>query len=208
MVVGLMRHIRNFPLVSSHEKVQGPNSQPGYRHILTLAKVLVEVWSLQGLPDNRMDRLITLWQRLPEGDKQRVVYPARHQERQTKGRSKEEHLLGRRVSNGSQGDRGGGEGRSGASSLLQPSPANPYLLQQGCPRFRWDKDKGQPLITSLKRGQVLPPSLLSWLNPIRLCRLLLPYRGPQPTGRGRWLQERSLHPGPDPSGRPAERLAS
>ncbi|XP_041854816.1 uncharacterized protein LOC121648640 [Melanotaenia boesemani] len=72
----------------SEEEVQGPDGQPGYQHVLKLAKALVEVRSLQGLPDSRVDRLIALWQALPEGDKQRVVYPARHQERQTKGRFK------------------------------------------------------------------------------------------------------------------------
>ncbi|XP_041836778.1 uncharacterized protein LOC121636980 [Melanotaenia boesemani] len=72
----------------AEEEVQGPDGQPGYQHVLKLAKALVEVRSLQGLPDSRVDRLIALWQTLPEGDKQRVVYPARHQERQTKGRFK------------------------------------------------------------------------------------------------------------------------
>lgn len=67
------------------EEIQGPDGQPGYQHVLKLAKALVEARSLQGLSDKRVDRLIVLWQRLPESDKQRVVYPPRHRERQRRG---------------------------------------------------------------------------------------------------------------------------
>ncbi|XP_051800731.1 uncharacterized protein LOC110946441 [Acanthochromis polyacanthus] len=70
------------------EDIQGPDGQPGYQHVLKLAKALVEIWNLQGLSDRRVDRLIALWQRLPEADKRQVVYPARHWERQPTGRFK------------------------------------------------------------------------------------------------------------------------
>lgn len=84
------------PLLCSRE-VQGPDGQPGYQHILKLAMALLEARSLQGLSDKRVDRLIVLWDRLPEHDKRRVVYPPRHQERQPRGAVQasegEEHLL-------------------------------------------------------------------------------------------------------------------
>nr|XP_054600042.1 uncharacterized protein LOC107372644 [Nothobranchius furzeri] len=72
----------------SEEEIQGPDGQPGYQHVLKLAQALVELRSLQGLSDSRVDRLIALWQRLPERDKQRIVYPSRYRERQPKGRFK------------------------------------------------------------------------------------------------------------------------
>ncbi|CAK6982379.1 uncharacterized protein LOC121648640, partial [Scomber scombrus] len=52
----------------SEEEMQGPDGQPAYQHVLKLAKALLEVRSLQGLSDRRVDRLIALWQggsRLP-----------------------------------------------------------------------------------------------------------------------------------------------
>ena len=68
--------------------MQGPGGQPGYQHVLKLAKALLEARSLQGLSDKRVDELMALWQRLPEPDRRRVVYPPSHQERQPKGRFK------------------------------------------------------------------------------------------------------------------------
>ncbi|MEQ2200934.1 hypothetical protein XENOCAPTIV_005092 [Xenoophorus captivus] len=41
------------------EEIQGPDGQPGYQHILKLAKALVEVRSLNGLSERRVDRLIS-----------------------------------------------------------------------------------------------------------------------------------------------------
>lgn len=75
-------------LVCPQEEMQGPDGQPGYQHVLKLARALLEARNLQGLSDARVDRLIALWHRLPEGDKQRVVYPPRHREGQQKGRFK------------------------------------------------------------------------------------------------------------------------
>ncbi|XP_034004122.1 uncharacterized protein LOC117496535 [Trematomus bernacchii] len=72
----------------SEEEMQGPDGQPGYQHVLKLAKALLEARSLQGLSDKRVDKLMALWQRLPEPDRRRVVYPPRHRERQLKGRFK------------------------------------------------------------------------------------------------------------------------
>ncbi|KAK5900198.1 hypothetical protein CesoFtcFv8_009594 [Champsocephalus esox] len=72
----------------SEEEMQGPDGQPGYQHVLKLAKALLEARSLQGFSDKRVDDLMALWQRLPEPDRRRVVYPPRHRERQPKGRFK------------------------------------------------------------------------------------------------------------------------
>ena len=78
----------SFCLVSPQEEMQGPDGQPGYQHVLKLAKALLEARSLQGLSDRRVDRLVALWQRLPESNKKRVVYPPRHREGQLAGRFK------------------------------------------------------------------------------------------------------------------------
>ncbi|XP_033979784.1 uncharacterized protein LOC117477227 [Trematomus bernacchii] len=67
--------------------MQGPDGQPGYQHVLKLAKALLEARSLQGLSDKRVDELMALWQRLHEPDRRRVVYPPRHRERQLKGKN-------------------------------------------------------------------------------------------------------------------------
>ncbi|MEQ2207756.1 hypothetical protein XENOCAPTIV_018059 [Xenoophorus captivus] len=42
------------------EEIQGPDRQPGYQHVLKLAKALVEVRSLNGLSERRVDRIILL----------------------------------------------------------------------------------------------------------------------------------------------------
>ncbi|MEQ2205095.1 hypothetical protein XENOCAPTIV_025259, partial [Xenoophorus captivus] len=68
------------------EEIQGPDGQPGYQHVLKPTKALVEVRSLNGLSERRVYRLISLWQRLSERDKQRLAYPSRYQEWQVKGR--------------------------------------------------------------------------------------------------------------------------
>ncbi|XP_033996677.1 uncharacterized protein LOC117490986 isoform X3 [Trematomus bernacchii] len=75
------------PSFSPREEMQGPDGQPGYQHVLKLAKALLEARSLQGLSDKRVDELMALWQRLHEPDRRRVVYPPRHRERQLKGKN-------------------------------------------------------------------------------------------------------------------------
>ncbi|XP_036070243.1 uncharacterized protein LOC118599391 [Oryzias melastigma] len=81
---------RSAPLkrMSVPEEVQGPDGQPGYQHVLRLTKALVEIRSLPAISNSRVDLIVALWERLPESDKQRVVYPARHRDRQPKGRFK------------------------------------------------------------------------------------------------------------------------
>ncbi|TDG95923.1 hypothetical protein EPR50_G00243810 [Perca flavescens] len=73
----------------SEEEMEGPDGQPGYQHVLRLAEALLEARSLLGLSNKRVDRLIVLWNRLPEHDRGRVVYPPRCRERQLKGRFKQ-----------------------------------------------------------------------------------------------------------------------
>ncbi|KAJ7983692.1 hypothetical protein DPEC_G00373960 [Dallia pectoralis] len=65
---------------------QWAGGQPGYKHVRRLAKALVEVRNLLGLSKSRVDRLVELWQALPEPDQQRVVYPPQHKERLVRGR--------------------------------------------------------------------------------------------------------------------------
>eukprot|EP00063_Salmo_salar_P072061 XP_014046896.1 PREDICTED: uncharacterized protein LOC106600079 isoform X2 [Salmo salar] len=72
----------------SEGETQGPDAMPGYQHVRRLARALVEVRSRQGLSDRRVDGLVALWLALPDFDKQRLIYPARHQERIVQGRFK------------------------------------------------------------------------------------------------------------------------
>ncbi|XP_038126439.1 uncharacterized protein LOC119773525 [Cyprinodon tularosa] len=73
------------PSSDSEDEVKGPDGQPGYQHVLKLAQALVEVRSLNGLSESRIDCLIALWQRLPGPDKERLVYPSMYQGRKVKG---------------------------------------------------------------------------------------------------------------------------
>ena len=61
---------------------------PGYQHVRRLARALVGVRNRQGLSDRRVDGLVALWLVLPDFDKQRLIYPARHQEKIVQGRFK------------------------------------------------------------------------------------------------------------------------
>ncbi|XP_042169059.1 uncharacterized protein LOC121843508 [Oncorhynchus tshawytscha] len=72
----------------SEEETKGPDAMPGYQHVRRLARALVGVWNRQGLSDRRVDGLVALWLVLPDFDKQRLIYPARHQERIVQGRFK------------------------------------------------------------------------------------------------------------------------
>ncbi|KAL0961650.1 hypothetical protein UPYG_G00353430 [Umbra pygmaea] len=65
----------------SDEDCKGPDNQSGYCHIQKLARALVEVKNLEGLSERRVDKLIRLWEALPQPEKERVIYPSRHQDR-------------------------------------------------------------------------------------------------------------------------------
>ncbi|XP_078810698.1 uncharacterized protein LOC144995127 [Oryzias latipes] len=101
---GYSQNSGQHPSSDSEEEVQGPDGQPGYQYVLKLAKVLVEIRSLPASSNSRVDRIITLWKRLPDCDKQRVVYPAGIGTDSPKGASRPQRgralpVLGRRVSN-------------------------------------------------------------------------------------------------------------
>nr|XP_046166284.1 uncharacterized protein LOC124002687 isoform X4 [Oncorhynchus gorbuscha] len=72
----------------SEEETKGPDAMPGYQHVRRLARALVGVRNRQGLSVRRVDGLVALWQVLADFDKQRLIYPARHQERIVQGRFK------------------------------------------------------------------------------------------------------------------------
>ncbi|KAM3600549.1 uncharacterized protein V6R79_025005 [Siganus canaliculatus] len=163
----------------SEEEVQGPGGQPGYQHVLRLAKALLEARSLQGLNDRRVDRLIALWKRLPESEKQRVVYPPRHLVAKSRWSLilsdyvavREAVLFSPRLMaqtqiqlfelnqktlcqwyNSRQKERT-------TAVLLQGSgivPAAAIASQQkGCPLYRWDEDS--PFNITFRRSSLDPP---------------------------------------------------
>ncbi|KAK1152039.1 hypothetical protein AOXY_G31591, partial [Acipenser oxyrinchus oxyrinchus] len=66
----------------------GPDGAPGYQHVQRLASSLVSLRGLACLMEQKVDELIQLWSLLPEGDKQHLTYPARHQDRLIQGRFK------------------------------------------------------------------------------------------------------------------------
>ncbi|KAM9492387.1 uncharacterized protein ACWYII_004276 isoform 2-T4 [Salvelinus alpinus] len=72
----------------SEGETKDPDAMPGYQHVRRLARALVGVRNRQGLSDRRVDGLVELWLALPDFDKQRLIYPARHQERIVQGRFK------------------------------------------------------------------------------------------------------------------------
>ncbi|XP_038842219.1 uncharacterized protein LOC120041349 [Salvelinus namaycush] len=72
----------------SEGETKDPDAMPGYQHVRRLARALVGVRNRQGLSDSRVDGLVELWLALPDFDKQRLIYPARHQERIVQGRFK------------------------------------------------------------------------------------------------------------------------
>ncbi|KAK1167306.1 hypothetical protein AOXY_G12027 [Acipenser oxyrinchus oxyrinchus] len=82
-------HIQAIWLVQRHpEESYGPDGAPGSQHVQRLASSLVSLRGLACLTEQKVDELIQLWSLLPEGHKQRLTYPARHQVRPIQGRSK------------------------------------------------------------------------------------------------------------------------
>lgn len=59
-----------------------------YQHVRRPARALVGVRNRQLLSDRRVDGLVELWLVLPAYNKQRLIYPAQHQERIVWGRFK------------------------------------------------------------------------------------------------------------------------
>ncbi|XP_019626538.1 PREDICTED: uncharacterized protein LOC109471641 [Branchiostoma belcheri] len=73
---------------SAAEECHGPDGAAGYQHVQTLAKALVSLRTLTCLPDSKVEELVKLWERLPDSDKERLSYSARHQKKLSKGRFK------------------------------------------------------------------------------------------------------------------------
>ena len=76
---------------------------PGYQHVRRLARALVGVRNRQGLSDRRVHGLVALWLVLPDFDKQRLIYPARHQERRGSFRGGSKQRRGNRPLNAYEG---------------------------------------------------------------------------------------------------------
>ncbi|XP_036795757.1 SH3 and multiple ankyrin repeat domains protein 1 [Oncorhynchus mykiss] len=99
----------------SEGETKGPDNLPGYQHVCRLARGLVGVRNRQGLSDRRVDGLVALWLALPDLDKPRLIYPARHQERIVQGRFK--------ATKGKSSIVLGKDSASPLSPSLQPSPS-------------------------------------------------------------------------------------
>ncbi|XP_066554861.1 uncharacterized protein LOC136744559 [Amia ocellicauda] len=76
------------PPVANPEESCGPDGVPGLQHVQQLGSCLVDLRAQAFLTNRQVAELVHLWQQLPEGDKQRLVYPARHKDRLTRGRFK------------------------------------------------------------------------------------------------------------------------
>ena len=74
--------------VKSLSQAVDDQNVPGFQHVDRLAEYLLELREQSSLclSNQQANRVIELWERLDEGDKQRVVYAARHQERLLSGR--------------------------------------------------------------------------------------------------------------------------
>ncbi|XP_057187565.1 uncharacterized protein LOC130552902 [Triplophysa rosa] len=69
----------------------GPDGKPGYDHVVRLANSLVDLRSKGFITQQKVDEIVTLWDKLSEDDKGALIYPARHRERLVKGRFKVSH---------------------------------------------------------------------------------------------------------------------
>ncbi|XP_066553542.1 uncharacterized protein LOC136722123 [Amia ocellicauda] len=76
------------PPVANPEESCGPDGVPGLQHVQQLGSCLVDLRAQAFLTNRQVAELVHLWQQLPEGDKQRLVYPARRKDRLTRGRFK------------------------------------------------------------------------------------------------------------------------
>ncbi|XP_028648231.1 uncharacterized protein LOC114644165 [Erpetoichthys calabaricus] len=76
----------------SHElNSLGPDTGPGYQHVVNLASSLVKLRHHPYVTQQQVAEIVTLWERLPEGDKAPVRFPPRHQERLVQGRFRRKH---------------------------------------------------------------------------------------------------------------------
>ncbi|XP_051790272.1 uncharacterized protein LOC127529723 [Erpetoichthys calabaricus] len=76
----------------SHEQYSlGPDTGPGYQHVVNLALSLLKLRHQPYMTPQQVVEIVTLWERLPEGDKAPVRFPPCHQERLVKGRFRRKH---------------------------------------------------------------------------------------------------------------------
>ncbi|XP_039599300.1 uncharacterized protein LOC120522416 [Polypterus senegalus] len=69
----------------------GTDTDPGYQHVVNLALSLVKLRHHAYVTQQQVADIVTLWERLPEGDKAPVRFPPRYQERLVQGRFRRKH---------------------------------------------------------------------------------------------------------------------
>ncbi|KAM9758030.1 uncharacterized protein ACNS7B_005148 [Menidia menidia] len=78
------------PVAEAEDEMMAVDDQnvPGYQHVDRLAEYLVGLRDMTSLclSNQQASQIIELWNKLDEGDKRRVIYAARHQERLLSGR--------------------------------------------------------------------------------------------------------------------------
>ncbi|XP_048848221.1 uncharacterized protein LOC125718410 isoform X2 [Brienomyrus brachyistius] len=70
---------------------RGPDGAPGYDHVVRLARYLVGLRDEPCVAESHVAMIVSLWNNLPERDRQRVSYPPRHRERLLQGGFKASH---------------------------------------------------------------------------------------------------------------------
>ncbi|XP_048840106.1 uncharacterized protein LOC125713189 [Brienomyrus brachyistius] len=70
---------------------RGPDGAPGYDHVVRLARYLVGLRDEPCVSESHVARIVSLWNNLPERDRQRVSCPPGHRERILQGRFEASH---------------------------------------------------------------------------------------------------------------------
>ncbi|KAL1269404.1 hypothetical protein QQF64_031693 [Cirrhinus molitorella] len=79
------------PPTQSQMESLGPDGRPGYDHVIRLANSLVDLRHEGFITQQKVDEIVTLWDKLSEFDKGALIYPARHRDKLVKGRFKVSH---------------------------------------------------------------------------------------------------------------------
>ncbi|XP_052471895.1 uncharacterized protein LOC128028661 [Carassius gibelio] len=85
--------IEDEPATQSQLESLGPDGRPGYDHVVRLANSLVDLRHEGFITQQKVDEIVTLWDKLSEFDKGALIYPARHRDRLMKGRFKVSHSV-------------------------------------------------------------------------------------------------------------------
>ncbi|XP_047203981.1 uncharacterized protein LOC124857001 [Girardinichthys multiradiatus] len=67
------------------EVAVGPDGTPGYQHVVRLARKLVELCSKGYISNAEVEKIVGLWQNLPEVDKGPIAFPSRYKDSLNKG---------------------------------------------------------------------------------------------------------------------------